>query len=359
MAQDPPERTVAILMDFENTRDANLQKLLSHGASFGQVIIRRAYADWTRYSDAANQLREAGFEAVHQFTTGHGSKNATDINLTVDAMDILWSRPVDVFLLVTADSDFAKLAMRIREGGKKVIGAGAKGRVGRALVQACDQYLYYDQAKPKRTRTRAAAEGRPSGKTPAPRLELTPHHHIVLTSMESAANSAGDVYGSPLHRSIRRLYPDFSYREEGHNSFRSFVESLAPVIETKTAKERSDFVVEVADAYEDQVEAALEALDAQQQSASEGPGGRGGDVGTDGILLDKSVQDRIHQEWSQLAGKNGRLAGSKAGSVVAAEYGVDRLTDTPLQSLDGILDAAPELAKKWRRDRSTMVKRKG
>ncbi len=329
---------MAILMDFENTKDASLQRILSSAAAFGQVIIRRAYADWARHATAQGALREAGFEAVHQFTTGHGSKNATDIQLTVDGMDFLWSRPVDVFVLVTADSDFAKLAMRLREGGKQVVGIGHKKRVGRALVQACDQYIYYEEGAKPKSRSRREPRGKqaPAKKaetSPKKKAEFTNLHKVVLSSLETAADDEGWVYGSPLHRSIKRLYPDFSYKAYGFSSFRGFIESLAPAIGTETDEERSDFLVWIEEPYEE------EAWEVVQEDS----------MPADRVQLSEDVQGRIDEQWEKGA-KNGSLTGTQAGAVVAQEYGVDKLSETPLGSLDGVLKAAPKLAAKWRRE---------
>src|SRR5581483_6486160 len=206
------EPTVAILMDYENARDVNLNRVLAEAAAFGRVIVRRAYADWTRHAKAQSALREAGFEELHQFTTGSGTKNATDIMLTVDAMDLLYTRPIDTFILVTADSDFAKLARRLREGGKRVVGLGSRKRVGRALVQSCDQFIYYDQApaapivaalpeaayaeEARRAAASPAKHAAPAGKT-----KLSEGHRIVLEAMPAAADDEGRVYGGPLHES--------------------------------------------------------------------------------------------------------------------------------------------------------------
>ena len=336
MKREGDETTVAILMDFENARDANLQRVLTEAAAFGRVIVRRAYADWTRHAKAQNALREAGFEEIHQFTSGSGTKNATDIHLAVDAMDILYTRPVDVFMLVTADSDFARLARRLREGGKRVVGMGSRKRVGRALVQSCDQFIYYDEeAAPERPRPEKADAAR---KGPA----LTQGHRIVLEAMPAAADTEGRVYGGPLHESIRRLRPDFSYRDFGFSSFLRFIESLAPIIRTRRDPEASDFAVWIDSEYEDLL-----------PNARDLPTGEP-DVG---IALDEEVQEHIHRRWDELLGDRKRLAGSRAAEVVAEEYGVERLADTPLKDLQGVLDAAPLLAKRWKRERAALVPR--
>lgn len=333
-------------MDYENARDVNMQRVLTEAAAFGRVVIRRAYADWTRHAKAQNQLREAGFEELHQFTSGSGTKNATDIHLAVDAMDILYTRPIDVFMLVTADSDFAKLARRIREGGKRVIGMGSKKRVGRALVQSCDQFIYYDQ-EPARQPQAVAPAPPPSGgqqqrPRPTQRADLTDRHRIVLEAMSAAADEEGMVYGGPLHENIRRVRPDFSYRDFGFSSFLRFIESLAPILRTRRDPEASDFAVWVDPEYERIIP------DARNIPTQEP------DVG---LALDQSVQDHIHKQWEDLMGNRKRLAGSRAATVVANEYGVERLSDTPLKDLQGVLDAAPLLAKRWRRERASLIPR--
>ena len=355
------EQTVAILMDFENARDASLNRVLAEAAAFGRVIVRRAYADWTRHAKAQNALREAGFEELHQFTTGSGTKNATDIHLAVDAMDLLYTRPIDVYMLVTADSDFAKLARRLREGGKRVIGMGSRKRVGRALVQSCDQFIYYDQppatpaletlpettyameARVAGASARASASARdaePRGKADA---RLSEKHRIVLEAMPAATDDEGRVYGGPLHESIRRLRPDFSYRDFGFSSFLKFVESLGPVIRARRDPEASDFVVWVDSAYEDILPRNVADLPTEEPEL--------------GFELDDEVQHHIDKRWAELLGDRKRLAGSRAAEVVAEEYGVERLADTPLKDLQGVLDAAPLLAKQWKRDRASLVPR--
>lgn len=352
------DATVAILMDYENARDANLQRVLQEAAAFGRVIIRRAYADWTRYAKAANSLREAGFEELHQFTSGSGTKNATDIHLAVDAMDILYTRPVDCFMLVTADSDFAKLARRLREGGKRVIGMGAKKRVGRALVQSCDQFIYYDidqtvnsvpvAATSKAPEAQAAPAAKPAqtqAQAQAPqggRGGIGKNHRFVLEALAPAADDEGIVYGGPLHESIRRVHPDFSYRDLGFSSFLRFIESLAPIIRLRRDPEASDFAVWIDPQYEKQVPAAVRTIVNEPEPD---------------LALDSSVQEHIHKEWLELMGDRKRLAGSRAAAVVAHEYGVDRLGETPLKDLQGVLDASPILSKRWRRDKASLIPR--
>ncbi len=344
MPSEKMEGSVAILLDFENAKDADLHRVLAEGARFGRVTVRRAYADWSRFAGVAGALREAGFEEVHSATTGSRGKNATDIHLTVDAMDLLYMRPVDTFVLVTADSDFAKLARRIREGGKRVLGVGARGRVGRALVQSCDEYVYYDVAEgaPSTPAAPAAPKIVEPAKAPAakaapgakPEADVTTLHRVVLEAMEAAADDSGRVYGGPLHESIRRIHPDFSYRDFGYSSFLKAIESLAPVVRAKHANDVSDFVVWVDPQFED---VARHVVQSGGQDASR-------------PVLDEDVQRHIDQTWRGMLGGRKRLQGRKAAEAVSLEYGVTKLSETPLGDLDGVLAAAPTLTAKWKRE---------
>lgn len=338
-----PEANVALLLDFENAQDVDVHRILAEAAGFGRVIVRRAYADWNRHAGGQGPLREAGFEAVHQFTSGSRGKNSTDIHLAVDAMDILYTRPVDTFVLVTADSDFATLARRLREGGKRVIGMGSRQRAGRALVQSCDQYIYYDAPAPPAAppKEEAPASARKRGHE-EPRLTDT--HRMVFAALLSAGDEEGRVYGGPLHERIRRLQPDFNYRDYGFSSFLRFVESLKPFVRVGRADDVSDFVVEVDPEWEGAARKAAGATNGGSHAASR--------------ALSREIQERIHDAWTGAA-RNGHLSGRRAASVVAEMYGVNRLADTPLEDLTGVLAASPLLAERWRKDGPNLQFRSG
>lgn len=337
------KESVAILLDFENAKDADLQRILGEAARWGRVTVRRAYADWTRFGSHAAALREAGFEEIHQSATaGRGSKNATDIHLVVDAMDLLYTRPVDTFVLVTADSDFAKLARRLREGGKRVVGLGARGRVGRALVQSCDEYVYYDAAPERKEKEREKEEEK--REAPAPRAgDRRDLENVVRAGLDAAMDETGRAYGGRLHETIRRLRPDFNYRDYGFSSFRRTIESLAPRIRSKQAEDASDFVVWDAE-HETPRAHAGHAADATSEDAAgeaeEAPGG----------ALSAGVQRAIDEAWVVAAGGRRRLSGRRAADTVSREYGVSKLADTPLGSLEGVFRAAPWLASRWKRE---------
>lgn len=142
----PPARDVriAVLIDADNTSPRHASALLAELAQYGVATVKRAYGDWTtpQLTGWKRQLNQHAIAPVQQFayTTG---KNATDSALIIDAMDLLHTGNLDAFALVSSDSDFTRLATRLREGGKTVFGMGLR-KTPASLVAACDTFIYLE-----------------------------------------------------------------------------------------------------------------------------------------------------------------------------------------------------------------------
>jgi hypothetical protein len=144
MASAPDSARLAVLIDGDNTTPTIIEALLAEIAKYGSATVKRAYGDWTTpnlrgWKEAINAH---AIQPMQQFayTTG---KNATDSALIIDAMDLLYTGNLDGFCLVSSDSDFTKLASRLRESGKTVYGFG-EPRTPHSLVAACDKFVYLD-----------------------------------------------------------------------------------------------------------------------------------------------------------------------------------------------------------------------
>ena len=144
MPAPPPQRRFAVLIDADNVSAKALEGLLAEVANYGTAMVKRIYGDWTTPSlnSWKKQLLEHAIQPIQQFryTTG---KNATDSALIIDAMDLLYEGKLDGFCLVSSDSDFTRLASRIREEGLMVIGFGER-KTPRAFVTACDRFVHTD-----------------------------------------------------------------------------------------------------------------------------------------------------------------------------------------------------------------------
>jgi uncharacterized protein (TIGR00288 family) len=215
------ERLVALLVDLENVAGIDLQYVFQTATSEGRVVVRRAYGNAELIRKFKAELQDLAFDSVALFATTSAGKNSADIFLTIDAMDLLHQNVVDAFVLATADTDFARLARRLREGGKRVVGVGAE-HAGAALVQSCDRFE--TPAPPKVARPRSAKGGASKDKLA----------DLVLGALDSAVSEDGSVGGSKLLQAIQRQDPGFDYKRLGFRSFGAFLRSLELDVEIST-----------------------------------------------------------------------------------------------------------------------------
>lgn len=139
---------VAMFIDADNAPSRKVGHILAELASLGAVSIRRAYGNWksTRLESWIDVLHEHAIQPVQQFDLVKG-KNATDMAMAIDAMDVLYTKPIEVFCLVSSDCDFTPLVNRLRAEGKKVVGFGER-KTPEPFVKACSRFLYLDDLEP-------------------------------------------------------------------------------------------------------------------------------------------------------------------------------------------------------------------
>jgi uncharacterized LabA/DUF88 family protein len=147
---------LAVLIDGDNIPSAYVREMMEEIAKYGNPTIKRIYGDWTRPGLAKwkDLLLEHAIQPIQQYgyTTG---KNATDSAMIIDAMDILYSEKVDGFCIVSSDSDFTRLATRLREAGMRVYGIGEK-KTPKPFIVACDKFIYIEILKPAKESSKKA-----------------------------------------------------------------------------------------------------------------------------------------------------------------------------------------------------------
>ena len=191
MSKSEPTETasIALLIDADNAPAAKIDFVMTELASYGVVNIRRAYGNWAKdaLSGWKNVLHEHAIQPVQFFDLVKG-KNATDMALLIDAMDILYTKDVDIFCLVSSDCDFTPLVLRLRADGKKVIGFGGK-KTPDPFINGLSHFLYLDdQDRP--------SSGTKRGKSPANQLKGNTR---LLNALRSAVQAAADDDGwAPL-----------------------------------------------------------------------------------------------------------------------------------------------------------------
>lgn len=178
MMDDAPN--IAIFCDFENiaigVRDSNLDEfnislILERLLDKGKIVVKKAYADWERYKFAKRPMHEAAFELIEIPHVSYSGKNSADIRMVVDALDLCYTKShVDVFVIISGDSDFSPLVSKLRENDKKVIGLGVKKASSDLLIENCDEFIYYDELV-REQRAVAAKENQRKFKSSSPLKE--------------------------------------------------------------------------------------------------------------------------------------------------------------------------------------------
>lgn len=221
MATKQGNDRLAVLIDADQGQQGVLQELMSEISRYGTGTIKRAYGDWTEQnmSKWKGLLQAHAIQPVQQFRYTKG-KNATDSALIIDAMDVLHSGVVDGFCLVSSDSDFTRLATRIREAGLAVYGFGER-KTPAPFVAACDKFIYLEILKPEAAAQKAVDQ--PNGKETnvleeADELaiaELPNLEHLVLSALEKTARDDGWSSLAALGGQISRDHPSFDSRNYG------------------------------------------------------------------------------------------------------------------------------------------------
>ena len=225
---------IAILIDGDNAQSSLLPQMLVEAGRHGQVTVRRIYGDWTtsHMNSWKETLNYHAFQPIQQFRYTVG-KNATDSAMIIDAMDILHAGVVDGFCLVSSDSDYTRLATRIRETGIFVMGIGEK-KTPKAFVNACDLFVYTENlVEEKKATQQKRTQSNRTKKTKEEKEEPDPMP-ILSQAFEIAAGPDGwarlDVMGNALYQ----LDPGFDPRTYGHKQLSRMLSKLKDRFEMRT-----------------------------------------------------------------------------------------------------------------------------
>jgi uncharacterized LabA/DUF88 family protein len=234
---------LAVLIDADNVPYANIRGLLLEIAKYGTPTFKRIYADWTKptVSGWKGVLLEHAITPIQQYSYTSG-KNSSDSALIIDAMDILYTGRVDGFCIVSSDSDFTRLATRLREAGMKVFGLGER-KTPPAFISACDKFIYIEilkaqddngrkkEAAPRKTRAnprKKSAEPIEPPQETGDSLQRVNHElvRLIISSVNDLADENGWAFLGDLGNLILKKKPDFDPRNYGFKKLVLFIESL-------------------------------------------------------------------------------------------------------------------------------------
>ncbi|HUG28680.1 MAG TPA: NYN domain-containing protein, partial [Gemmatimonadales bacterium] len=208
----------ALLIDFDNVTMGirsdlakELRTLMSSEIIRGKVAVQRAYADWRRYPQYIVPLSESSIDLIFAPAFGTNKKNATDIRLAVDAMELVFTRPeIGTFILLSGDSDFSTLVIKLKEYGKYVVGVGIRESASDLLIQNCDEYYSYSDLAGL------------TKESDVPSTQRDPWELVVEAVGKMAQNK--DVMRSDrLKQVMQQLDPNFDESNAGYSRFSKFV----------------------------------------------------------------------------------------------------------------------------------------
>jgi len=226
------EPLIAVFVDFEKLAIGVRERHKSRGDQFqiqlvlkrllekGRIVFKRAYCDWSHYADAVREFHSQGIELVDIPQSKASGKNSADIHMVVDAIELCYAKQhIDVFALLSGDSDFSPLVSKLKENNKRVIGCGVKNSSSDLLINNCDEFLYYDDLI-------RAAEKPKTPRKKAPTKETDKKHEAIdrlLKIVESLETDYDPLWGSVVKQALRRIHPDFN---EGYYGYRTFSDLL-------------------------------------------------------------------------------------------------------------------------------------
>jgi uncharacterized protein (TIGR00288 family) len=224
MAEEP---RIAVFVDFENlalgvrsmsSREFQIELILKRLLEKGRIVFKRAYCDWSNYRKAVREFHGHGIELVDIPQSKMSGKNSADIHMVVDAVDLCYAKQhIDIFALLTGDSDFSPLVSKLKENDKRVIGCGVKNSTSNLLIANCDEFIFYDDL------VRVAEKPKPARKRGAKKESENAMDQLIeiVRSLELEYDT---LWGSMIKQTIRRVYPGFNEGQAGYRSFGELLE---------------------------------------------------------------------------------------------------------------------------------------
>lgn len=210
---------MAVLIDGDNISSNYIEEMMEEITKYGNPTIKRIYGDWTSPNLVKwkNLLLENAIIPIQQYAYTRG-KNATDSAMIIDAMDILYSGKVNGFCLVSSDSDFTRLATRLREAGMQVIGIGEK-KTPNPFIVACDRFIYIEILK---KRTEEKVENKESSADKISKKEI----NLIMSSINDLSDDDGWAFLGDVGSLIQKKRPNFDSRNFGFDKLTPLIKSI-------------------------------------------------------------------------------------------------------------------------------------
>ena len=233
MSNNTKELKLAVLIDADNVPYSNVKGMMEEIAKFGTPTTKRIYADWTKPNAGGwkSVLLEHAITPIQQYSYTVG-KNSSDSAMIIDAMDLLYSDKVDGFCIVSSDSDFTRLAIRLRESGMKVIGIGEQ-KTPNSFIVACDRFVYIevlDGAIKKKLPKRATTDAKKTTPKTLNKVDLQTIE-LIESTIEDIGDDSGWAFLGDVGNLIVKKKPEFDPRNYGFSKLTPMLKSLTDFLE--------------------------------------------------------------------------------------------------------------------------------
>ena len=247
------EPLIAVFVDFENlaigSRDMkwgefDIDLVLKRLLEKGRIVYKRAYCDWSNYRAAVREFHKHGIELIDIPQSKASGKNSADIRMVVDAIDLCYAKThIDIFALLSGDSDFSPLVSKLKENNKRVIGCGVKSSTSDLLIANCDEFIYYDDLV--RTKRKPAAPKRKSSGGESDKKQQAMDQLVEI--VRSLERDYDPLWGSLVKQTIRRVHPGFNESYYGFRTFSDLLEATAAAghLSLERDEERGNYKVEL------------------------------------------------------------------------------------------------------------------
>ena len=313
MATNPQdEQRLALFIDFENiaigVRDAHYRKfdvnlVLERLLDKGKLLSKKAYADWSRYSDYKRAFHEAAIELVEVPQKSIGGKNSADIRLVVDAMDMSFQKEhINCFVVCSGDSDFSPLVSKLKENNKYVIGLGVKNSTSDLLIENCDEFIFYEDIVRVQQRPLPVM----SGTLPQ---KLQDCFSLLADSVLALQRENKEIlWGSMVKETMKRKRPSFNESYYGFRTFSHLLEDAQKrgIVTLRRDQRSGSYIIEdIGPAARPEGSAPSEGAAAAEAAASES----------------EATRERSGRRRRSRGGRRTRPAGATAGGPGAAPAG--------------------------------------
>jgi uncharacterized LabA/DUF88 family protein len=340
-AQD--EQRLALFIDFENiaigVRDAHYRKfdvnlVLERLLDKGKLLVKKAYADWSRYSDYKRAFHEAAIELIEVPQKSVGGKNSADIRLVVDAMDMSFQKEhINCFVVCSGDSDFSPLVSKLKENNKYVIGLGVKNSTSDLLIENCDEFIFYeDLVRVQQRPMQAISSSLPE--------KLQDCFNLLVDSVLALQRENKELlWGSMVKETMKRKRPSFNETYYGFRTFSHLLEDAqrrGVVVLRRDQRSGSYIVEDLGTAGRSEVAATAEASTerAPRAAATAGAAAAPEVAAADGEAANGGRGGRRRR------GRGGRR--TRGGTATGAEAGAETGASHPDDGEDDVEDDADE-----------------